>query len=508
MSSFAIVPDVAAPEHIPDKQGKPCIALISLKAGSIRVDDFITKAGPNRPRIEQNMVLLLVPDTVKAKTGATQGELQMGEAESPAANQYNKLCDLARTVLAMRELKKSPQNYGINPQKLEGADFKKRHEERENALVSTVTESYRNLWYPSANGHIVCKEIRTAGGESGTPVIEQIRKALYDDGELLTSEHATLATLTNLRKLFFHQHDVVEVGRMRDNFQQLRTWPILALPDVFDPLIRAGVVKGVWCLFRMGDAETTLPDEFYSRDTGELPFDLDIRKGYSLVTPEGAKKRGWGKPAGSDPRRVQEFVRDITRELAEASVLQVCEKTGEKHGEMPEKDILDALANLLQESRIYAYKADVAQDETAGKPDLIHGMGAALYVPDHQDRIITPAKAAEKGWVEEKDNTIRLSGKDGAQKLMPMLRRMGSVFQKGGKSRIDMLDITDMALPAGGTLRIVLENAPPEAVKDLGEMFEVLDSAVQPGDRTECHLVINHPEKDCAFVDALKKNSK
>jgi hypothetical protein len=505
VSKFIIVPDVAAPEHIPDKQGRPCIALVSLEAETISVSSFITTAGPNRPRIEQNLVFLLVPDTVDASTPASQQELQFADTPSAAAGRLNRLKDLARTVLAMRELKKNPQNHGISPQKLDAADFKGRHEERENALISAVTETYRNLWYPSANGQIVCKEIRTSGGESGTPVIEQIRRTLYDDGELVTADHTTRSALTNLKKLFFDRHDVAEISRLRENFRQIRSWPILESPDLFNTLIREGVKSGMWCLFSMGNTESTLPDEFYSADTKSVPLDIDLGKGYSLVTPEGAKKRGWQDPGGPDPKHVQDYVRSVMQETPASTVGHIREKTEEKFGDLPGKDIVDAISRLLRDSRIYAYKKDPAPGQP---PELIHGDKAALYVPDAEDRIVTPAKAAEQGWAKPEDNTIRVSGKDGAQKILPLLRRLGSIYQQGGKSRIDLLDVSSMELPNGGTLRVVIENAPPGSVSDLGELFETIDSLVSSRDQAECYLEIRHPETDCSFTRELKKNSK
>ncbi len=505
VSPFNIVSDVTAPEHIPDNKGKPSLALIALKAETINVEDFVTTAGPNRPRVEQNLVFLLVPDTAQTKSGQQEQELKLRDATTPAEENRRKLDELARTVLAMRELKKNPQNHGINPKKLEGNDFRQRHEERENSLISTVTESYRNLWYPSASGHIVCKEIRTSGGESGTPVMEQIRKALYDDNELITSAHTTQSALTSLRKLFFKQQDIVDITKLKENFCRIRSWPVLEAPDVFEQVIRAGVNQGKWCLFRMGNEETTIPDEFYSSDTGELPFDVVIGKGYALITPEGAKQRGWGKAAGPDPNRIKDWVRDITRENSEVSVSELSEKVATRFGDVPPKQINDTISKMVQENRIYAYKGSASQEE---KPELIKGTGAALYMPESDDVIITPAKAAEKGWVKPEETTVRISGKDGAKMIMPMLRRIGAIYERGGKSRIDTLDLTDMELPNGGTLRVAIENAPPSSVKDLGELLETINGLVKTGDQTECHLKINHPENDCPFVNELKKNEK
>ena len=191
IKAFHVVPDVAAPEHIPDNQGKPVLALISLGADDLNIEACITTSGPNRARIEQNLVLLLVPDTVHIRTRYDEQEHHLGAQSTPAQEAKKRLHDLARTVLAMHRLKQNPRNYGINPKKLDEDEFKQRYSEREKALETAVTETYKNLWYPSADGTFTRKEIRTAGGEGGASVLEQIRQVLLDEGELVTAEHCT-----------------------------------------------------------------------------------------------------------------------------------------------------------------------------------------------------------------------------------------------------------------------------------------------------------------------------
>lgn len=498
---FTIFTDVTAPEHIPDNKGKPALGLIALKADPINIEDFVTTVGPNHPRIEQNLVFLLVPETVKTKTGRPEQQI-IGESSATIYDTHRqKLSDLARWVLAMRELKKTPENYGITAANLDKDDFKQRHTERENSLISTVTESYRCLWYPSASGQIVCKEIRTAGGEGGVSVMEQIKKALLDDNELITSAHTTQADLTSLKKLFFGAQQVVKIESIQKSFCRIRKWPILESPDVLPQVIRAGVNTGKWCLFRMGKEESTLPDEFYSRDTGELPLHIDLAKGYSLITPEGAKQRNWGKTE-LDSYLLQDAVWKVIQHNPVSTVEGISEKTKKDIGDVPDKDINNTLQKLIQQGKLCAYKGKTNQPD---KPELKTGASATFYVPEANDVVITPATASEKGWIDQQENVIRFSGKAGAEKIMPLLRIIGAIYAKGGKSRIDELDINDMALPEGGVLRIVLENATPETVKNLSELFEIIDGLISVNENTGCHLTINHPEKDCPFVQELQK---
>ncbi len=505
VKAFHVVPDVAVPDHIPDNKGKPVLAIVGIHAESLNIKECVTTAGPNKPRIEQNLVIILVPETVNTAVNRPGQEGLFGAADSSASESRNRLRDLARTVLAMKRLRQVPHNYGIHPKKLEEDDFKTRFIEREKALETAVTEVYNRFWYPSANGQIVCKEIRTSGGEGGASVLEQIRKTLLDDGELVTSEHTTKTDLANLRKLFFPRRaDVISIAKVCENFCRIRSWPIPDDPKVPDQLIRAGVNRGNWCLFRMGSDDNTIPDEFYSRETGELPFNIDLRQDYSLVTPEGAHKRGWSEESGPDITHVKGWVRQTTGEKQVAKVAEIVEALNQKHGDVPERTVNDAVTTLIRDGRLMTYRGDAEQQE---KPDLISGTSAAFYNPDPEDVIITPAKAAEKGWMTI-DKRISLSGKEGAEILFPLLRRIGSLYQRGGKTTIDDLDLTDLVLPKGGTLRITLANVPPESVRDLSELFETVASLVRKDDTTEAFLEIREPQEDCPFIQTLQKEPK
>ena len=503
--TFHVVPDVAVPENIPDNKGKPVLAIAGINAGTLNIKECVTTAGPNRPRIEQNLVIILVPETVNTATDRPGQERLPGDSDSSASAARNRLRDLARTVLAMKRLRQAPHNYGIHPRKLEDDDFKKRFSEREKALETAVTETCNRFWYPSASGQIVCKEIRTSGGEGGASVLEQIRKTLLNDGELVTAEHTAKTDLANLRKFFFPQADVVSIAKLRENFCRVRTWPIPETPNVPDQVIRAGVNRGAWCLFRMGSDDSVKPDEFYSSETVELPFNIDLHQNYSLITPEGAHKRGWSGKTGPDIGRVREWVSQTTGERQVAKVAEIAEALNQKYGDIPDRAVNDAVTTLIRDGRLMSYRGDEDQYE---KPELISGTNAAFYNPEPDDVIITPAKAAEKGWVAEENKRVSLSGREGAETLFPLLRRIGSLYQRGGKTTIDDLDLTDLILPKGGTLRISLANVPPESVMDLGELFETVASLVRKDNITEAFLELREPHENCPFVRELQRDSE
>ena len=142
----------------------------------------------------------------------------------------------------------------------------------------------------------------------------------------------------------------------------------------------------------------------------------------------------------------------------------------------------------------------------AEKPDLlVTAETAATYLPQPNDVLVTPARAAELGWITERARTFKLSGKEGADKIIPLLRRLGSIYNRGANSVIEELDLFDVALPGGATLSIQLQQATPDTMKALGEFFEVLAGIVTKTDDTIADLVINDPDDACLLIQELKK---
>ena len=67
------------------------------------------------------------------------------------------------------------------------------------------------------------------------------------------------------------------------------------------------------------------------------------------------------------------------------------------------------------------------------------------------------------------------------------------------------MDISDLALPGGGTIRVAIENAVPSDVKKLDEFFQILCDIAKVSEDTEAELIIENPDEKCAFVKALKE---
>ncbi|GLI35253.1 MAG: hypothetical protein GX433_07630 [Deltaproteobacteria bacterium] len=209
--TFHIEHDVSAPEHVADNKNQPVLAMITLDAREIDPETFITTVGPNRPCIRQNHVFLPVPNTVHVK-----GEIWNEERVRRAVETLNRLQDLARWVIAMRRLKEKPEDYGVHPSKLNDADFLARQKERELALQTALAQTYDGVWYPSASGQIVYKDIKTSGGEGGFSILEELRRVLLSEGELISAERVqTREMLQALSALFFESSQTPTVASRR-----------------------------------------------------------------------------------------------------------------------------------------------------------------------------------------------------------------------------------------------------------------------------------------------------
>lgn len=500
---FHVEHDVSQPEHLPDGKNKPVLGIVSLNAQHFDVEEMITTKGINKPREQQNLVFLLVPDTVNVNHPTQQQIVSDRSTKTEAARQ--RVRDLARQVKAIRVLLEKPQSYGVSPQHLREDDFRSRHAEREHALETSVAGIYTSLYYPSAAGQIVCREIKTAGGEGGTPFIEQIRQVLIKDSQLLTADNTTQADLLNLSKLFFGTADTAALAQLWTDFCCRRNWPVVESSSVFEQLMRAGVQKGAWCVFRMGSEENIKPEEFYDREN-VIPMGVNLSApGYGLITPQGAKQRGWSETEKVDPAKIRDGIIRIVALNGIASINEINNTLAESHGELAPQDLNDAVVMLIKESRLYLYRGEKMQEE---KPVLIFGNAAVLYTPQLTDILITPAQAAQRGWVTAGQDNFSLSGKEGAAQLLPLLRRLGSLYSKGAKSTIKEMYLVDLQVNGGGFLRLQLTDVPPAAMKILGELFEVLDGVVKAEPRTEAFLNINDPDENCPFLQELKAAEK
>jgi len=504
---FEAIAEVELPERIPDKATKPTLALIAIGCAAVQPEQLITQAGPNKPRAHQNLVFVLVPDTVKVDGEHRPGDDMLDNAATRALELRERLNGIALDVLARRILKQKPADYGLSEAVLSDETFNRDTKERDKALETVVAQSYRNLWFSGQGGKIVRREIGTAGGEGGASVIESIREVLLKEGKLVTADQAgTSAAAAAAGRLFFSDgKDYRTLADLRSAFACRRDWPVLEEPGLFDTLIRTGVGQGAWCLFRMGSTDSEKPADFYARETGELPLQLDLADaGWSVVTPQGAKLRHWTAADKPDATQIRKWVQEAMTQTHYCSVAELAESVAQSHGAVTVQDVGKAVDELVKAGSLYIHAPEKNPDLD---PSVLRGAGDWVLEtlgPDY--RVVTKPEAATRGWVARKDETLALSGEQARKKVLPLIKRLASIYKTGGTSTIDYLEASGLKLPGGGRVTLQLHALKPEDVRALDELLDPAMALTTQDADTEVSLVISEPQAGCKLVAELTKN--
>lgn len=499
--TFQVAQDVSAPENIPDRTGRPVLAIIRLDTHKIDPTEMITSSGNGQPRLEQNNVFLLVPETVHI-AGDTWSE----DRVKKSLYRKERLNDLARTVIAMRRLQNKPEDYGMSANKLQDSGFTAKLREREQALLTSIAQAYDSILFSGASGQVSQKSIKQAGGEGGASVDEEIRRVLTEEGELISSDAAsTQAMLLQLGQLFFNSiGQTPSLEQIKNQLNQNRRWPILDNPRVLEQIIRSGVEKGQWCVYRMDSTESTKPEHFYSRETGGLPLDLNLaEKGWKIVSEPGAKQRGWNPEAEPAVEQVKQWVEQVMAQEPCSKVKDVIEKVQEQHGSVKNATVLEAVDNIVQSGRVYTY--EVREPGAEENPNLIYGSSAMFHQTQEDDMLVTPALAAEKGWIQPEDTRFTKQGHGLAIALHKQLNKISSLYSRGATTQPDVLRLAMLELPDGGKLNLDLIKATPKDMKALSELFDVLADLTSIGSESQAMIDIQNPPEDCPFFNLVKQ---
>ncbi len=495
---FSVQHDVLHPEDVPDGKGKPTIAVVSLLAeaegeGQLDVESIMTTVGQYKPRVEQNLVFLLVSDAVTVHLPNHQPSLVNTRADETRQS----LDMIARQVIAIRKLNSKPMDYGVNPKHLDDAEFRKRRSERENALQTAVAGVYTRLYYASG-AQIELKELRSASGESGAAILQQIRELLIREGKLVPSGMPTKEQLLGLGALFFAQGDVVMLKTIRTNFLSMRRWPVLEEAKLLEQVVRLGVEQELWCLYAIEEGETGVPTEFYYKEN-PVPMSFEWGKhNDGLVTVPGARQRGWWP---SDSVDVQPIVAKVVRD-ARAIRLSEVVQAGKTLQPADDDAYLNAVSQLIRERRFMAYEGTPDQHQ---KPAKMYDATSVFYTPQVSHVLITREEANNRGWFVEKPRSHTYEGRDVLTKLWNLLPRIGSYYARGATTKIDVLELVDLALPDGGEVTLSFHDLTPNALKNMDETFQVLSRITTVGSNSDVYLNIVNMDDNCVFAKELQK---
>ncbi len=497
---------VRYPQDIPDKKEKLTVAVVSLDADRINIRDMFLKCGDQTPRVFQNTLVLLVPKTVMVEGDEDYKQSNLF-SDTSQEEAKSRLYDIAQQVLAIKKLEDNPESYGITRSKLQATDFRDRKNERNLALDTTVSEMYTSLYFTTTAYSFTRKELKKASGEGGAPILTQIRKILYSAGELVITDNDRFGVAT-IRPLgmdyFFRSEDHAKCADILDNFHKLRHWPMLPNRETLERILREGIASGVWAAYKMSETDIDdIPVEFYSAEK-PLPFDVDlVNGGYSVMMMEGAKKRGWTEEDRVPNEKVADAVRTIMQNSGAAAVKDVVDEVQRQYSNVDKEQVKDVVLEIVKEGRYGLYEGTA--DQTDKPEDITTGFQAYGHTVDDNEVLVTRNVQSERGWLGSRVNQFRIDGNDGAKKLFPILKRIGSLYTRGGAtSTIGSMDISDLKLPGGGTIRVAIENASPSDIKQLDELFQILCDISKVTDVTEAELIIENPDDKCQFIQALK----
>lgn len=501
---FHVEHDVHYPQDIADNRDTPSVAVISLSAEEINVKEMFQLKGDASPRVRQNTVLLLVPKTVKV-VGVEDEQIGM-EAFKADDDAISRVDNIARQVLAIEALKAHPDAYGVTAAKLRDPEFVEKDRERSNALQTVVAEMYNCFYYFGQNGY-ERKELRTASGEGGTTILTQIMQILLEAGKLVYSETARFGA-SNLKSLgdnyFFKTDDKITCADVLKNFLCYRSWPMLSTRETLEQLLREGVESGCWVAYKRSEDPTdSLPAEFYS-DKKPLPMTVQLLTGgYSLMTMAGAKKRGWAQSDAVPNEKVKEAIRAVMSSSGAATVADLITVVQTQHANATEDQVVDNIRDMIQSNSYSLYAGDVQQRSRPA--EMVTSFGAYSHTIQPDEVLISRAEETERGW-NSVTHGISYTGRTGADKLKGILSRLGSLYTRGGAtSDVDELDISELRLLSGATIRVQIEGATAADMKRLDEFFQELANVTKFTDNTEADIRISHPEDNCALVKKLKE---
>lgn len=515
---FSVIHNVSLPADVPDNYEKPVVAVIAIDTEKINVQDFYTYKANGQFRTRKNILSLLIPKTVqvdglKIDDGKMASLYHEFDKDKEGEKELARAQDLARQVLAINILAENSLQYGINPSKLQDADFRERQANRPQELKVAVASLYTKFCYWSVNG-LVKKDIPNVSGDSGDTIIKVIEDKLVNDNELLldnTDKFAASMLQSLSENYFFKKRSSVGIKDLLNDFLNVGQWPILADKNILSKILRDGVACGIWAVYKdWTDPNDTRPSEIYYQEN-PLPLSIDLlgSSEFKVTTVAFAKKNGWLDQDKPTDEKVKSVIKQIMQNSGAVTIKGIEEQI---KNSLPKADREQVYANIkdLATSGGYAvYKGSVAQNSKPAEEDIYEGFS----VPDHDlgenEVLISKKERSERGWLDVGSNELRLSGVDGdavVEEVFALLGRIGSLYSRGkATTDIKELDIYGLKLPGGGSLRITLDNAEAIDFKRLDEFFADLHSKLKVSKATSLDITIDNPDDKCELVQALKK---
>lgn len=511
---FAVEHNVTKPDDIRDDYEKPVVGVVSLEVeGPLNVENFYKFKAGGQFRTRKNLLMLLVPKTIKLQ-GLSQSEYENVDLFDEFANNHNdekekeRVEDLARQVLAINILQDNPEEYGISSSKLQDPDFRNRQSSRPQELAIAVANLYTNFVFYSVDG-IVRREIKTGSGES---TLTLIQKKLVDDNELIlqkTDKYGTAILRDLSDNYIFKTAKTVECKYILDNFYSIGNWPVLANKSILDSMLREGVESGLWAIYKKwSDPTQARPTEIYFSDK-PVPMNLDIiNLEYKATTVDFAKKSGWLDVDKPSPEKVKEAISKLLANNGAVAVDDIVTQVKLSLAKAEDNQIYDGVQDLATNKGYAIYRGKVDQVDRPKEEDCFEGYNVPGHPIEGTDVLISRSEQSQRGWFTNPARGVHVQGSDGdnkVQKVVELLGSLGSSYRRGkSKSEVDSLDLYDLRLPSGGTMRIALANATAQDFKMLDELLNDVKNKLKVSGITGVDVEIKDPQDGCEFAEAIK----
>ncbi len=518
ITNFKVYVDVKLPQDIPDNQNKIEVGVISPEIKNINVEEFFISKGNNIPRIQQNIVVLLLPKTAVVEGSSAMKPLFQEDLSTDRLKQRLNL--LARQVIANDILRNNPSAYGVTESQLNNNPlFVENARKQAISLEEAVTELYKVLCYPDASGY-PCKPLRSAAGESGATILTEIQSVLEDNGELIrtpTTGSFSIGLLKDLAKnYFFSNVETIGIKKIEENFYNVRRYPIVLDRQTLHQVIYNGLKKNIWVAFKMSNDPTdAMPAEIYWGEK-EIPMGVDLLDGgYSLISYEGAKVRDWlgmVRPPVHNIK-IKEFITKLLRANGALKVKDIDVAIQNEFGDnVPVETVHENISDMVRNDGYALYYGDARQKEL---PDQIFMAleVCSMTTLDVELVMISKSEMGVRGWLGGHGGNpggggvsqLKKPESYDVEKIFALLGKLGSMYNRGkAKSTISSLEISELKLSDGGRIRFDMTDVSPKDVINLDELLADITNCASVDDRTEGYMCIDNPEDGCALADELR----
>jgi hypothetical protein len=230
------------------------------------------------------------------------------------------------------------------------------------------------------------------------------------------------------------------------------------------------------------------------------------------MTIEGAKKRpGWLEKDHVPPEKIQARIKEVLAASGASPVSDLQEAVKATYANVSDEQITEGVREVLKTAGFSGYVGDVNQQE---KPEnIIEGYSAQFHDIQPTDIIITQREKSERGWLEFPGSETflgNISDNERAHKIYKVLKNISGWYNRGkAQQDIEELELVNLRLPSGATMRIRFDGLTSRDIKKLDELFMDILGVAEVSEHTEGYITIQDTSnEDDELIKELKKQGE